>query len=79
VDPCTRDLIRYVSARRSPAVAVATVAVIDALAAAIREATAPNDITAARIAHDAPGKLLAAEESEGARVVDLSTRRKGGT
>lgn len=42
---------------------------------AITDATEAGDMEAARVAHDALGRLLASASAAPARVVDLATRR----
>jgi hypothetical protein len=51
---------------------------LEALAAGLLKAVRGGDLAAARVAHDAIGRLLGAEGEghvEGARVVDLSEHR----
>ncbi|MEI8258144.1 MAG: hypothetical protein WCJ30_20900 [Deltaproteobacteria bacterium] len=52
-------------------------ALVAALAAAIRDGAAAGDLTLARVAHDALGRLLGTGAGAGA-VVDLASRRKAG-
>lgn len=52
-------------------------ALVAALTAAVRDATAAGDLECARIAHEALGRLLGAAAGEPAPVVDLAERRGG--